>query len=208
CERHIPVREQARLITDLLGKEYVYYRQEGRLADTKLKDVAGKVIVLFENYAYPDLLVDSGTMTTGSKAFINYRREYAATNDLQKLLTAQQLFFKELKGNVHNNDLVRLDWQLTEAGGEAAMICNEFQSEKTNPLVDGVLLLTNVIKHHKSIIDLSLIGNRYLAPKVVEWINDGTITRENKPNILYVDVAGTWITDFCIDLNHIPLYNK
>ncbi|MVT09476.1 PI-PLC domain-containing protein [Chitinophaga tropicalis] len=208
CERHIPVKEQARLITDLLGKEYIYYRQEGRLADTKLKNVAGKVIVLFENYAYPDLLVDSGTMTTGSKAFINYRREYAATNDLQKLLTAQQLFFKELKGNIHDNDLVRLDWQLTEAGSEAAMICNEFQSEKTNPLVDGVLLLTNVIKHHKSIITLSLIGNRYLAPKVVEWIRDGTINRENKPNILYVDVAGSWITDFCIDLNRTPLYSK
>ncbi|PSL23322.1 hypothetical protein [Chitinophaga ginsengisoli] len=186
----------------------IYYRQGGKLEDTKLEDFAGKAIVLFKNYSYPGLKIDSGTMVSSSKAFINYRREYAATNDLDGLLVAQQAFFKGLQGDVKDNDLIRLDWQLTETGSEAAMICNEVQSEEANPLADGALLLTNVIKHHKSIIDLSLIGNRYLVPKVMEWIADGTIDKENKPNILYVDVAGNWITDFCIDLNNMPLYNK
>ncbi|WP_343669282.1 hypothetical protein [Chitinophaga sp.] len=207
CERHISIEEQARFITDMLGREHIYYSQGGKLEDAKLEDLAGKAVILFENYSYPELKVDSGTMVSSSKAFINYRREYAATNDLDRLLAAQQAFFKRLKGDVKENDLIRLDWQLTEASSEAAMICNDFQSEKANPLVDGALLLTNVIAHHKSIIDLSLTGNRYLIPKVMEWIEDGTIDKENKPNILYVDVSGNWITDFCIDLNHMLLYN-
>ncbi len=147
-------------------------------------------------------------MVDKSAAFINYRREYAATNELDKLLTAQQHFFAALKNNVQANDLIRLDWQLTEAGSEAAFICNDFQSEKSNPLMDGALLLVNTVKRHKSIIDLSRTGNRYLIPKVMEWIDNGIITVENKPNILYVDAAGNWITDFCIDLNHSRLYNK
>lgn len=208
CDKQLSIEEQAKQIVTKLGKEIVYYDTGSSLAATRLRDVAGKVIVSFENYHYPEWKVDEGTMVDKSAAFINYRREYAATNELDKLLTAQQHFFAALKNNVQANDLIRLDWQLTEAGSEAAFICNDFQSEKSNPLMDGALLLVNTVKRHKSIIDLSRTGNRYLIPKVMEWIDNGIITVENKPNILYVDAAGNWITDFCIDLNHSRLYNK
>jgi len=208
CEKQLPIKEQAKQIVSKLGKEIVYYDPAKPLAETRLRDVAGKVIVSFENYSYPEWKIDAGTMVNQSAAFINYRRAYAATNELDKLLTAQQGFFSGLKNNAHTNDLIRLDWQLTESGSEAAFICNDFQSEKSNPLLDGALLLVNAVKHHKSIIDLSRMGNRYLLPKVMEWIDNGTITTENKPNIIYVDAAGSWVTDFCIDLNHSPLYNK
>ena len=70
------------------------------------------------------------------------------------------------------------------------------------------MLLTNALRNHRSIKDLSLIGNRSVLPQLNQWISDGTINRNNKPNILYVDVAGGWITDYCIRLNENPLYQK
>ncbi|MES1222322.1 MAG: hypothetical protein ABUT20_42905, partial [Bacteroidota bacterium] len=63
-------------------------------------------------------------------------------------------------------------------------------------------------RKHKSIIDLSTGGNKYLPSKVNEWIGKGIINKKNRPNILYVDVAGAWITDFCIELNKNPVYQQ
>jgi hypothetical protein len=97
---------------------------------------------------------------------------------------------------------------LTEDSQEAIFICNDFESEKSNPLVDGAFLIANAIKKSKSIIELGVMGNRYLPGKIMEWINAGIITKENKPNILYVDVAGNWITDFCVGLNGEGVYQK
>ena len=57
-------------------------------------------------------------------------------------------------------------------------------------------------------IDLSIDGNKYLPVKLNEWISKGIVNKKNKPNILYVDVAGNWITDYCIDLNKGGLYVK
>ncbi len=208
CNKNKSIEDQANDIVSDLGKDMLYYNPAKKLKDTKLGDLAGKVMVLFENYSFPQYAVDSGTMADRSKAFLNYRRAYAATNNLDHLLTAEQNFFTNLQGNVHSNDLIRLDWQLTESGDGAAMVCNAFESEKTNPLLDGALLLTNAVMHNKSIISLSQIGNRYLIPKMEEWLQNGTITKENKPNILYVDAAGNWITDFCIDLNNRAIYTK
>jgi hypothetical protein len=97
---------------------------------------------------------------------------------------------------------------LTQSGDEAAMICNDFQNEHTNPLVDGVMVLTHALRKYKSIIDLSLAGNKYLPVSVNDWIDKAVITARNKPNILYVDVAGEWITDYCVDLNQTSLYKR
>ena len=87
-------------------------------------------------------------------------------------------------------------------------ICNDFQDEKVNPLVNGVMMLTGALRRHKSIIDLSLTGNKYLPVTVNDWMGKGIITPANKPNILYVDVAGEWITDYCLLLNQTRLYTK
>ncbi|MFA6056893.1 MAG: phosphatidylinositol-specific phospholipase C domain-containing protein [Taibaiella sp.] len=209
CEQHISLEEQAKAITDIVGEDKLFYPGDKKLQDITINDISGKVIVTFENHAYPKLGIDSNTMTEGrTDAFINYRREYAATNQLDKLVLAQKTFFSRLKGSVSENDLIRLDWQLTQNSDEAALICNDFESAKSNPILDGIILLTNTINKNKSIRDLSYLGSLYLQGKVIDWINTGTINKENKPNILYVDVAGTWITDFCIGLNNEKLYGK
>jgi hypothetical protein len=112
-----------------------------------------------------------------------------------------------MRDGINKNDLVRLDWQLTQSSDEAALICNDFQDEKVSPVVNGIMMLTNVVKKNQSIIDLAQFGNKYLPSKLNAWMDNGTINKNNKPNILYVDVAGPWITDYCVELNSTSLYN-
>jgi hypothetical protein len=111
-------------------------------------------------------------------------------------------------GDQKDNDLIRLDWQLTQSSDEAAMICNDFQDENISPVINGALLLTNVLRKHLSIKNLSLNGNKSILPELNGWIASGVVHKNNKPNILYVDVAGGWITDYCIQLNMTDLYAK
>jgi hypothetical protein len=205
CDADVPTASIADTLIDRLGA-HLYRHSDKKLHELKLKDLAGKVIVVFEQRAYHNGAIDSCTIADASGAFINYRRKYAATNDIQKMLAAQQAFFNSMKDGVKDNDLVRLDWQLTQSGQEAALICNGYQPDKTGALVSGVILLANALKKNETILDLSAKGNRLLLPSLSEWIANGTINPRNKPNILYVDVAGSWITDYCIDLNNSPLY--
>jgi len=207
CERETPVAVLADSIITRLGKDMIYQHKGAGLGAVPLRQLAGKVIITFEHYHRSDGLIDSCTIADRSGACVNFRREYAATNDLNKFLSRQESFFHDLAGGGAGNDLIRLDWQLTQDGGEAAMICNDFQNEKTNPLINGAMLLTNVIRRHQSIIDLSIDGNKYLPVKLNEWISKGVVNRKNKPNILYVDAAGTWITDYCIDLNKSYIFS-
>ncbi len=209
CEKEAPAAKVARYIIDTLGRELLFANEGKKLNDIRLEDLAGRVIVVFEQYAGPGKLIDSCSIAPASGCFINFRREYAATNVLANLQAKEKIFFTTMgKGRLQHNDLVRLDWQLTQSSDEAAMICNDFQSENVNPLINGAMLLTNALRNHHSIKDLSLTGNRSILPQVNQWMTDGTINKNNKPNILYVDVAGGWITDYCIQLNDNPLYQK
>jgi len=208
CEKETSNKDLADTIVQALGADLVYRNSGKNINEVKLSELAGKVVVLFERYVHADRLVDSSAIADASDAFINWRREYAATNDLNKLAAAEERFFILLKDGVRRNDLIRLDWQLTQSPDEAALICNDFQSEKTSPIINGAMFLTNLIKKNKSIIDLSLKGNNYLPAKVNEWVANGTINKNNKPNVLYVDVSGTWITDYCVDLNNHSVYTR
>ncbi|SDP57646.1 Phosphatidylinositol-specific phospholipase C, X domain [Mucilaginibacter sp. OK268] len=207
CPKEASASKVADSIFQALGKERIYNNQSKSIDHIKLNELAGKVIVTFEQYANPDKLIDSNSMADKSKAFLNIRRTYAATNQINKLLSTEELFFTSMKNGVNGNDLIRLDWQLTQSSDEAALVCNDFQDEKVNPVINGMMLLTNVIKKNQSITDLAMSGNKYLPAKLNEWISKGTINKNNKPNILYVDVAGAWITDYCIELNGTPVYN-
>ncbi len=223
CEQETPVRALADSITTTLGVAYVF-RSSGRpIGKIPLKQLAGKVLVTFEHFEDASLGIDSCTIAARSGAFINFRREYAATDELDKLLGRQESFFRGLSGSntdpagttqpagsgrPASNDLVRLDWQLTQSPDEAAMICNDFQNENVNPLINGAMSLTNVLRKHKRIIDLAASGNKYLPQQLQTWINSGLINQHNKPNILYVDVAGRWITDYCVGLNLGNLYGS
>jgi hypothetical protein len=207
CDADVPTAALADTLIAALGSHLLV--QPGKKLHTlRLKDLAGKVIVVFEQRAFREGAVDSCTIADASDAFINYRRKYAATNDMQKLLNAQKAFFDNMKNGVRDNDLVRVDWQLTQSGEEAALVCSGYRPDKTGALVSGVILLTNALKKNQTIIDLSAKGNRLLLPTLNEWIGDGTINERNKPNILYVDVAGSWITDYCVDLNNSQLYSR
>lgn len=208
CERYISIPNQAKVIAGMLGKDKIFYPGARKLEEIPLKELAGKVIVSFEGYSFPAQGVVSNTMNDGSDAFFNYRRRYAATNRKDTLVDAQQKFFLDLKSSTKANDMIRVDWQLSQIGQEAALSCSQFQSEDANLLLDGALLLVNAIKGNKSIISRALMGNRYLAAQLSTWIDDGVIDRDNKPNILYVDVAGSWITDICVSLNSSRLYRK
>ena len=207
CEKEAPASVVARYIIDTLGRGFIFANKGKKLSDIPLEEMAGKVVVVFEQYAGADKLIDSCSIASASGCFINFRREYAATNVLADLTAKEKLFFTGMS-SLRHNDLVRLDWQLTQSADEAAMICNDFQNEDINPLINGAMLLTNALRKHRSIKDLSLIGNRSVLEQINRWMADGTINRNNKPNILYVDVAGGWITDYCIQLNDNPLYTK
>jgi len=207
CAKETPPEDIARFIATALGDDLLFDNRRRSIHQVKLSELAGKAIVTFEKYAYTTYGIDSSSMQPlPSKAFLNLRREYAATNDMAKLLAREVIFFNGLKDGARENDLIRLDWQLTQSSDEAAMVCNDFQDDSMSPVLNGAILLTNVIRKHRSIIDMSLRGNKYLVSSVNGWIADGIITKKNKPNILYVDAAGAWITDFCIALNETDLY--
>jgi hypothetical protein len=94
CEKEMPLSEQARKIADMLGKENILFVNSRKMADLKLEDLAGKAVVTFEDHAFAEWGIDANTMINqASDACINYRRCYAATNQLSKLLSAPTGFF-------------------------------------------------------------------------------------------------------------------
>ncbi|HMO60961.1 MAG TPA: hypothetical protein PKC39_06155 [Ferruginibacter sp.] len=207
CEKETPVAALKDSLLKIIGTALVYSGRATAIGNVPLSQLAGKVIISFEQPQTNDPYFPSCSIAGTSGAFVNFRRMYAAANDINILLEKQHDFFTAIAtSSIQKNDLVRLDWQLTQSSSEAPFICNDFQDEKLNPLVNGAILLANVINKNKSIIDHSLQGNRYLPGTIDAWIEDGTIHKKNKPNILYVDVAGGWITDYCIDLNQTALY--
>jgi hypothetical protein len=204
CEQETPVRALADSVTTVIGAPFVFKSASLPIGKVPLKDLAGKVMVTFEHFQDATLGVDSCSINSLGNAFVNFRREYAATNKLPRLTNLQQSFFGGLRPAI--NDLVRLDWQLTQSADEAAMVCNDFQDDNVNPLINGAMSLTNVLRKHQHLIVLATQGNKHLTQQVDAWISDGTINKDNKPNILYVDVAGKWITDYCVRLNQGSLY--
>lgn len=207
CPKEIPVAKLAEKITGIIGKDHIYYAGNKKLGDIKIADLKGKILLAFETARFDNPAIVFNTMIGASNEMLNFRREYAATNNLKKLIQAETLFFNTLKIDVAANDLIRLDWQLTQSAKEAAMVCNAFESDQNSPVFDGAVFLANVLSRHKSIITHARNANKVLKTQVNKWIEDQTINAKNKPNILYVDDAGSWITQYCIELNQSELYN-
>ncbi len=205
CEKETPVSLLTDSLLQYIGRELVYTATAAPVGKVPLRQLAGKVIISFETAEPVSSFFPTCTIADSSTAFINFKRSYAATNDIKILLEKEKLFFQQIMQPA-SNDLVRLDWQITQSASEAPTICNDFEDDKISPVVNSVMLLANVIKGNKSIVEHAIIGNNYLPATVNEWIQSGVINRGNKPHILYVDVAGEWITDYCIDLNRSELY--
>ncbi len=93
CEKEASMKRVAAYMIDKLGKDLVYVINKP-LHQTKLADVAGKVIITFEGYTQADKLVDNCTIEPSSNAFINFRRAYAATNVLNKCCRPNRTFLK------------------------------------------------------------------------------------------------------------------
>lgn len=207
CDKEISAPQLGEWLRDSLGKEWIFdpspYKNIGEIP---LHQLSGKVLLAFENYNAAALRVSSCSFDSSSNTFVNFNRAYAATNNAKTLVAREKQFFNQLNNHVNANDLVRLDWQLTQTSDEAAMVCNDFQSQRTGLALDMTMLLTNLIRGHKSILTLSHKNNQRLTSAISNWIADNTINRYNKPNILFVDVAGQWITDYCIQLNQHALY--
>jgi hypothetical protein len=206
CSKQVTLAQQAASIVQKLGMAIVFDAQGKQIQDILLKSLQGKVLVTFEGAGFPEYKVWNNAMADTATVFMNYKRAYAATNNLEKMRQKQAFFFSNMKPRP--NDIVRLDWQLTEGNTEAPFICNEFQSHKSNPLVDGVMLLANSLQRSKSILDLALLANKSLAWQLTKWVSNGTVSKRNKPNIIYVDAAGAWVTNFCVGLNQQALYQQ
>lgn len=201
CEREAPAAEVAKYIVDSLGSPLIFQASGHRLTGIPLKEFAGKVIICFEGFG--NEYVSTNTMEPSSEASLNFRRAYAATNILSRLVSRQTAFFEDKSlSSPATNDLVRLDWQLTQSSQEAAMACNDFQSEEINPFFNAVLLLTNIIRKHQSIRKLGVMANKQLIPAVDSWIKSKVITKKNRPNIIYTDMSDLWVTNYCIKLNN------
>lgn len=208
CEKEAPISQIQDSLLNWIGQDHIYNNSAATIADVPLKQLAGKVILSFEIPGWNNAWFPRCDMTDTSNAFINFRRAYASTNDMNKLLQTELDFFNRLKSGVSRNDLIRLDWQITQSADEASAICNDFQDEKLNPIVNGAILLANMIRKNKSIIDHAKNANLQLPVKMNEWIFNKNINTKNKPNIIYVDVAGTWATDYCIYLLESSLYRS
>jgi hypothetical protein len=210
CEKETPLQTLKDSLFHWIGADLIYTATNSSYDRVPLSKLAGKVILSFEVPLNPDNRFPTCSIADQSAAFVNFRRTYAATNNLNNLLDKEKAFFTALgsPGALAQNDMIRLDWQLTQSNDEAPVICNEFEDDKINPIVNGVLLLTNVIRKNKSIINHAIGANAVLPVKLNEWIAAGIINKQNKPQILYVDVAGTWITDYCINLLRSDLYNS
>jgi hypothetical protein len=208
CEKEAPLKELQDSLINWIGEDQIFKNTAVAIADVPLKQLAGKVILSFEIPNWNHSLFPRCDMTDSSTAFINFRRAYASTNDMKKLIQTEQDFFTKLQTGVSKNDIIRLDWQITQSADEASAVCNDFQDEHLNPLVNGAILLANMIRKNKSIIDHAKIANQQLPVKMNEWVSNRTITNKNKPNIMYVDVAGAWVTDYCIFLLQSPLYHS
>jgi len=204
CEQETPSLQLKDSLLLGIGREFIYEKNARSIGDVPLRQLAGKVVMGFESESV-DARFPVCAISDSSDAFINFRRAYAATPDTRKLLESQSHFLKSID-RLSPNDLVRIDWQLTQSSEEASMVCNDFQDEKLNPLVNGLLSLTNTIAGNKSIVARASEGNKYLCGAIDQWIENGVVNKNNKPNIIYVDVAGSWITDYCIDLNRTVLY--
>jgi len=210
CETETPLQQIKNEIRTLLGDSMLFAAKEQQLlTEVPLSALAGKVLLLFEVDKADWPYFPPTSMTDSSSLSLNFSRYYASTNHLKKMMGAQENFFKRIgKGGVGLNDLIRLDWQLTQSPTEASMVCNEFQSERVGMVVNSLMLLSNLVGRYKSIIKLADYCNKKLPAAMDEWMSKGIIRRNNKPNILYVDNAGVWITDLCIRLNQHPIYTS
>lgn len=208
CEKEAPLQQLQDSLIKWIGTEQIYQNEATAIGNVPLNKLAGKVVLSFEipNWNHPQF--PNCAIADSSTAFINFRRAYASTNNLNKLLQTEQAFFEKLENGVQQNDLIRLDWQITQSADEASAVCNDFQDEKLNPIVNGAILLANMIRKNKSIIDHAKLANQQLPIKMNEWIKNKIITNKNKPHIIYVDVAGAWATDYCVYLMQSPLYQS
>ncbi|MFN3301352.1 MAG: hypothetical protein ACK41Z_14290, partial [Sediminibacterium sp.] len=194
CEKEAPLQQLQDSLIKWIGTEQIYQNEYTAIGNVPLKKLAGKVVLSFEIPNWNHLQFPNCAIADSSNAFINFRRAYASTNKLNLLLQTEQVFFEKLQNGVQQNDLIRLDWQITQSADEASAVCNDFQDEKLNPIVNGAILLANMIRKNKSIIDHAKLANQQLPIKMNEWITNNTINNKNKPHIIYVDVAGAWVT--------------
>jgi hypothetical protein len=206
CESETPIKQLQDSLLYWIGQETIYQNHNASIGDISLSQLAGKVVLSFEipNWKVPSF--PNCSIADSASSFINFRRAYASTNQLSKLIQTEADFFVKLQSGVKQNDLIRLDWQITQSADEASAVCNDFQDEHLNPLVNGAILLANMIRKNKSIIDHAKIANQQLPVQMRNWLLNQTINQQNKPNIIYVDDAGAWATDFTISFLRTNLY--
>lgn len=92
CEKEVPLKHLQESLMNWIGEEHIYRNEAISVGDVPLQQLAGKVILSFEipNWEHP--FFPRCDMTDSSDAFINFRRAYASTNDLKKLIQTEEAF--------------------------------------------------------------------------------------------------------------------
>ncbi|MBS1975415.1 MAG: hypothetical protein JST13_13775, partial [Bacteroidetes bacterium] len=97
CEKEIAQHALADSIVAGIGKDIIFKKTSKLLSGLTLKELAGKVIITFENYSGSNDYINSNSIANSSVTFMNFRREYAATNDINKMISKQEAFFDGMK---------------------------------------------------------------------------------------------------------------
>ena len=165
------------------------YKEDLPLADTPLADmVAGgsRIIAVFDGLS--DALHDQyksqgiyryADYPGSTAADLTVYDKYSGTNSLETMVTDQ--LKKMNTASNHGGDLFLLSWTLTQDDAQA-IACGAHLGE--------------------SIIKMAGTANAVLWKHMVEQFNQGHITPEKTPNLLYHDDAQGFATDVAIWLNN------
>ena len=138
----------------------------------------GKLLILYENAP------DDATMKANGifpYSYLPMTGSYANSYDLAFMSNNQLEKFNNFDAS--GNTLFEMSWTMT-LDVEASINCF------VNP--DG-----------PSIESYAIGANNQLADSMEEWIANGTITKEKRPNVINVDFADEFVTDVCIRLNRL-----
>ena len=135
----------------------------------------GKVIALFDNLP---AAVKKNYQDVWDSRNLPISNDYANTNKLSDMIEDQK---DKLKNSAnHNGKIFLLSWTLTQ--------------NKAQAIACGA-------KVGESIRDLAQQANQALWPTIVTWKNNGTITSQVLPNIIYVDDMSGAATNVTVWLN-------
>lgn len=161
---------------------------DARIADLPLSLLKGKVILLFSDYKEQKISDPARGFFSAGKDLAMFDR-YSNTTDVEFMMDDQLKKFSawKAKEKKHREEIFVMPWTLTH-NAKAARRCSRFKL----PWRKGV-----------SIIEYAHGAKKLMAEKFKDWVYRRVIERNQKPNIINVDIADGTVTRLCIELNKL-----